>query len=159
MDALTWYADIDGALFGDAVSTANACAVPAGYVADSTYCDGLASETNPTAVEICDSADNDCDGEFEEGVGFTLYSDLDGYGYGYGYGDVTVSSGACDAPPEFISNALDWDDLAATKNPSVITRCDCVDSNCDGDGDQGGAIDATVWCRDADGDLYGDTAV
>ncbi|MBU0606397.1 MAG: putative metal-binding motif-containing protein, partial [Armatimonadetes bacterium] len=47
--ASTWYADLDGDGFGDPASTALACAVPEGFVADGTDCDDGDAAVNPAA--------------------------------------------------------------------------------------------------------------
>ena len=62
VDALTWYIDVDGDLFGDATVAVSACAEPLGYVADATDCDDGDAATYPGASEACDADDDDCDG-------------------------------------------------------------------------------------------------
>ncbi|HNC96572.1 MAG TPA: putative metal-binding motif-containing protein, partial [Myxococcota bacterium] len=78
-----FFRDYDGDGFGDATQSQNACTVPAGYVADATDCDDLASTTAPGRSERCDGADNDCDGAIDEALPSTrwyLDADADGYG-------------------------------------------------------------------------------
>jgi hypothetical protein len=60
--ASTFYADDDGDSFGDAADALLACEQPASAVADSQDCDDTDAEINPDGVEICDGADNNCDG-------------------------------------------------------------------------------------------------
>ena len=59
----TFYEDTDQDTFGDINSSAEACDVPTGFVADSTDCDDNNAGVNPGAVEVCDDADldEDCD--------------------------------------------------------------------------------------------------
>ena len=65
-DASTWYADSDGDGYGDVDAAAVACEVPSGHVADATDCDDSTADASPEETEICDSIDNDCDGEADE---------------------------------------------------------------------------------------------
>jgi hypothetical protein len=74
----TYYADADADGFGNAASTIVACGAPAGYVSNSTDCDDNSNAINPAATEICNTADDDCDGQINEGVGNTYYADTDG---------------------------------------------------------------------------------
>ena len=63
----TWYADGDGDGYGDPDDAALFCEDPAsGYVEDDTDCDDSSDETYPSAMERCDDADNDCDGDIDE---------------------------------------------------------------------------------------------
>jgi hypothetical protein len=64
-DASTWYTDSDGDGYGDAGSPLSACDAPAGAVADATDCDDTDGDVNPAATEVCDGADNDCDGSVD----------------------------------------------------------------------------------------------
>ncbi len=60
---LTWYLDADGDGYGDALTTAAACAAPAGYVDDDTDCNDADDTVFPGAAEVCeDGIDQDCDG-------------------------------------------------------------------------------------------------
>jgi hypothetical protein len=65
----TYYADFDGDGYGDASQPVQACAQPAGYVANSGDCDDLDAAVHPGATEVCDGLDNDCNGLIDEGLG------------------------------------------------------------------------------------------
>ena len=65
-DASTWYQDRDDDGFGDASRGTRACDVPDGYVDDATDCDDLDASSFPGGAEVCDDADNDCDGSVDE---------------------------------------------------------------------------------------------
>ncbi|MFT6398614.1 MAG: hypothetical protein ACJAYU_003374 [Bradymonadia bacterium] len=67
--------------------------------------------------EICDGLDNDCDTLADEGVLGTFFQDGDGDGAG----NPDVIRRACEAPPGYVLNANDCNDVA----PAVITgECD-----------------------------------
>jgi hypothetical protein len=63
----TYYRDADGDGYGLASASTLACSAPTGYVSTSTDCDDLDITIKPTAIEICDGKDNDCDGLTDEG--------------------------------------------------------------------------------------------
>ena len=62
VDGLDLFADADGDGFGDADTPAVACAAGEGLVEDDSDCDDADPAAFPGAEEVCDGADNDCDG-------------------------------------------------------------------------------------------------
>ncbi len=160
-DASTWYADTDADGFGDTSVPAVACAAPTGFVADGTDCDDASDAANPDEIEVCDGADNDCDGTGDEddaADALTWYADTDGDGFG----DVNTSYVACYVPTGFVGDAADCDDGASAIHPDATEVCDEIDNDCDAaidDADAG--LDATTgstWYADADADGFGDPA-
>ena len=152
-DAPTWYADADGDRYGDPGSTAVECLQPAGYVADDTDCDDSAAAAHPGGTEVCDTLDNDCDGDTDEDDALdasTWYRDGDGDTYG----DPATGVRACAAPANHVADATDCDDARDLVNPAAIEICDTLDNDCDGVVDTD-ASDRATWHRDADGDAYG----
>ncbi|MFM7727881.1 MAG: putative metal-binding motif-containing protein, partial [Flavobacteriales bacterium] len=71
----TFYADADGDGYGNASSSVAACSAPAGYVSNSTDCNDNNSDVRPNATEICNSIDDNCNGQIDEGVTSTFYAD------------------------------------------------------------------------------------
>ena len=61
-DAPTWYQDSDADGYGSGTVSVTACSTPNGYSSLNTDCDDAASDVNPTAGEVVDGVDNDCDG-------------------------------------------------------------------------------------------------
>ena len=124
------YPDADGDSFGDPSAPLTACEAPPGYVADATDCDDTRAAVNPGATEVCDSLDNDCDGQVDEGLSSTFYADADGDLYG----NPAVSTSACVAPSGYVSDNTDCDDTDASIHPGVSPDLpEGVDSDCDGD--------------------------
>jgi len=62
----TFYLDSDGDTYGDSNTSTSTCERPFGYVTDNTDCDDTNPTINPSATEICDGIDNNCDGNIDE---------------------------------------------------------------------------------------------
>jgi len=154
-DGSTWYADSDNDGFGDADTTTTACSEPTGYTTDDTDCDDGDSSISPTGTEVCDGADNDCNGETDEdsaadAVSWFLDDDGDGYG------DLNITLVQCSQPTDHVLDDTDCDDDNSDVNPGAAEVCDDIDNNCDGTADEDTATDALDWYSDLDGDGFGD---
>jgi len=153
-DAPTWYADTDSDGHGDASNAYAACSAPSGHVADDTDCDDTTSAVSPSATELCNTVDDDCDGTTDEddaADAATWYGDADGDGHG-GSTFVQVS---CAAPTSYVATATDCDDLDASAFPGGTEVCDEADNDCNGIVDDGVGTD---YFADSDGDGFGDAA-
>ena len=119
-----------------------------------TDCDDGDASVYPGADELCNGADDDCDGEVDEDSAdsATWYADTDGDGYG----DPEQGVDACEAPSGTVADASDCDDAQASVHPGADEYCDGQDDDCDGTTDEGDAVDALTWYADADGDGFGD---
>jgi hypothetical protein len=152
-DATTWFADIDGDLFGDSNNTSASCSQPAGFIADNTDCDDSDAGINPNATEICDGIDQDCDSEIDEGIGgntFYLDSDNDGFG------DNASSTDSCSQPAGYVVDNTDCDDSDESANPNATEVCDGVDNDCDSQIDEG--VGGNTFYLDSDNDGFGDNS-
>jgi hypothetical protein len=149
-----WYLDHDGDGHGDPVVSQESCDPGEGWVADADDCDDLDATSHPGAEEVCDLADNDCDGSVDEEVTSDWYADADGDGWG----DASTETQACGAPSGHIARSGDCDDGDASVNPAAAELCNGVDDDCDGSVDEADALDAGSWYADSDGDGYGDAA-
>ena len=65
---------------------------------------------------------------------------------------------SCDVPEGYVADDTDCDDRDDTVHPGADEYCNAVDDDCDGAIDESGALDASVWYRDADADGYGSTS-
>ena len=120
-------------------------------------CDDTDGAIFPGATELCDGADNDCDGTVDEADAADAsawYADADGDTFG----DPAVATTACDAPVGYVADATDCDDGSATVNPAQTELCNGIDDDCDGVVDEDTAADTAAWYADTDGDGYGDAA-
>ncbi|MCB9766124.1 MAG: hypothetical protein H6739_40485 [Alphaproteobacteria bacterium] len=161
----SWYTDADGDGHGDPDLSTLACTPPSGTVAVGDDCDDNDAAISPSATEICNDVDDDCDGLTDDdddsldlGTAASWYPDTDGDAYG----DAAFSATACDAPAGYVADATDCDDGDAAINPGATEVCNDVDDDCDGDTDDAdGSLDlstASSWYADSDGDNYGDAA-
>lgn len=155
--ASAWYKDADGDSYGDSV-VVNACKQPdATYVQVSGDCNDAAKAINPSAKEVCDSVDNDCNGLTDDNAtdGQVWYADRDSDNYG----DATNTKKACSQPAGYLAISGDCDDANPSINPKGTETCNGVDDDCDGQVDEAGATGATTWYADKDSDGFGNSAV
>ncbi|WP_240359264.1 MopE-related protein [Pyxidicoccus trucidator] len=148
---LTWYRDADGDTYGTSTNTLQKCSQPAGYVSNASDCNDSSAGIKPGVAEVCDGADNNCNGTTDEGVGSMYYRDADGDGYG----NVGLPAHACSQPGGYASNSTDCNDANANIRPGGTEVCDNADNNCNGTTDEG--VGSTYY-RDADGDGYGNAS-
>ncbi|MEE2751652.1 MAG: putative metal-binding motif-containing protein [Myxococcota bacterium] len=150
-ESAVWYQDADGDGWGGENALAE-CEPPSGYVAETGDCDDESEAIFPGAEEACNSLDDDCDGEVDEGAAgaTTWYLDSDGDGYG----DPDSPVIACEAPSNAVSDSTDCDDALNTVFPGADETCNEVDDDCDTEVDED-PVDAPTWYTDSDGDGWG----
>jgi len=161
--ASTYYADVDGDGFGDPDASSTTCDQPDGTVPDNTDCDDDDADINPFADEVCDDADNDCDGDIDDddfsldaSTTTTWYTDADLDGFGA----EGLGVDYCAAPFGMVADGSDCDDSDDAINADAAEVCDEIDNDCDGDiDDADDDLDTSTggeFYADADRDGYGD---
>jgi large repetitive protein len=160
-DAAVWFADDDGDGFGDLLSPYSACYSPVGHVADSTDCDDSRYLSSPSALEYCNSHDDDCDGTVDEEDSIDS-AEWWADGDGDGFGTSGTPAAACSQPAGYVSGdgeAEDCNDEDEEIGPDAAEICDGLDNDCDGDTDDDDSglelSTASIWYRDSDADSYG----
>jgi hypothetical protein len=127
------YPDVDGDGAGDRdASPVVGCGTSQRLVSNMNDCDDANPASHVGAPEICDLADNDCDGNIDEGaVEVPWYVDGDGDTFG----DASQPSQLSCVPVSGRSTRSgDCDDAAATTFPGAPELCDRVDNDCSTDG-------------------------
>ncbi|MFT5433503.1 MAG: hypothetical protein ACI9OJ_004209, partial [Myxococcota bacterium] len=154
-DCVTYYPDLDNDTFGIGGGECMCWDPGAGFSDKNGDCNDVNGGIKPSADEVCNFADDDCDGETDEegALGCTSYfPDVDGDGFG----GVLGESCTCGAPSnDFILVGGDCNDDLKTVNPEVSEVCDGVDNDCDGLTDEQNAKGCQVYYVDGDEDGYG----
>lgn len=166
VDAAIWNIDYDADGFGSNTYTLTQCDQPVGYVVDDSDCNDTNDAINPDATEVCDTIDNDCNGDIDEAdsgldttTRTTYYFDSDGDNFG----EETTLIEAC-APPgtQYVTTSGDCNDTNDAINPNATEVCDTLDNDCNGAIDEADSgLDATTLLSfyvDIDGDGYGTDA-
>jgi hypothetical protein len=153
IDAGTWSRDADGDGFGNPDITGLGCTAPTGFVEDGSDCDDTDLHVHPAADEVCNGADDDCDGTIDEGFSLTpWYRDADGDGHG----DFTHLVYSCTPIAGYSASSDDCDDAEYWSHPGLAELCDEIDNDCDGVVDE--ELSFVDFVPDADGDGYGSAA-
>ena len=120
-------------------------------------CDDHDPAVHPSAQEVCNGVDDDCNGWTDDGIGTVWYDDADGDGWG-DPGPGVLSMSHCASLPGHATQADDCDDSNPLAHPGAVEVCDGIDNDCNGNTDEGcienvdqdgdGACDANVLCLD-----------
>ena len=117
------------------------CALGMNYLAGSGVCskgggdcDDLQYTVHPSAAEICDDLDNNCDLSTDEGCD----DDLDGF--------CDKNMTTVGTPKACVHGGGDCNDLNVSVAPNHVEICDNFDNNCDGATDPGCDDDGDDFC-------------
>ncbi|MEE2750705.1 MAG: MopE-related protein [Myxococcota bacterium] len=121
LDGVDYYTDDDGDGYGLSSEVSRLCSMDPGYAALDGDCLDTDSTVYPTAAELCDGQDNDCDGTIPT-------NEVDGDNDGWV--TCTIDSGGWDY--QAISGGGDCNDTAASIYPTATEACDGADNDCDG---------------------------
>ena len=157
-----WYIDLDNDNFGGSSTTQ--CERPlmgkllselAEGSSGTDDCNDDNGNINLNAQEVCNDADDDCDGMVDEGTLITFYQDADIDGFG----NAASTTMACIAPMGYVSNNTDCNDNNISIHPQAQEICDSenTDEDCDGLSDDGdnSTLGQLTWYQDLDSDTYG----
>ncbi len=175
----TWYADIDADGYGSDLVNEVACIPQPGYILTGGDCQDSDAAIHPSALEVCDQVDQNCNGEADEFLLNAYYADMDGDGFG----DLNAPVFACSLPNGYVTNSddctdamitfLDADgdgfgtiffdacgaftsddcnDADALAYPGAPELCNAQDDNCNVTIDENLGIN---WYADNDGDGFG----
>ncbi len=138
-----WFTDADGDGYGDDATVTETCTPAAGAVALGGDCADDDPAVSPGAPELCNSADDNCDGQADLGVEGTWHSDDDGDGFG----SPLATEDTCTPPLGWVEDGTDCRPGDPLAFPGAPEQCNGVDDSCEGEIDEG---------FDADGDGFQD---
>jgi large repetitive protein len=142
--------DDDGDGYGDSS--------PSPGVGSGSDCNDADASISPSATEVCNGVDDDCDASID-GVDaqdlLIWYLDSDGDGFG----DSGHAVESCAQPSGTSVSDTDCDDGAEEVFPGADEYCNGIDDDCDGATDEDWAVDGEQWYLDSDGDGFGDVDV
>ncbi len=157
-DMVLWYLDVDSDGYGDEPITA--CDQPSGTVTVAGDCDDNAPQVNPSAPELCNGIDDNCDTLVDEGFdvdsdGFrTCDGDCDDANGTTYPGAPELCNGVDDNCDTLIDDDYDWDsdgfttcegdcdDLNDAVHPGIAEACNGIDDDCDSVIDNGYDMDS-----------------
>jgi Putative metal-binding motif len=140
-----YYKDGDGDGFGTSTETSLRCQQPVrGWSPLEGDCDDSNETVSPTAQEVCNGLDDNCNGVRDEGLrtrSVVIFPDEDGDGFGANDAGMAVS--VCDLPKGYVGSQGDCAPTDDAIFPLQGERCNNIDDNCNGQVDESPLIDAS----------------
>jgi hypothetical protein len=125
-----YFIDNDADGFGTTDVVETGCSAPLGYVAIDGDCDDANPLIQPTAEEVCDEIDNNCNGDIDEGTTELYFVDFDGDGFGNPFNTVEL----CQLTDGFVLDNTDCDDSSPNVNLNGTEICaNAIDEDCSGE--------------------------
>lgn len=129
-----YHLDEDGDGFGDPDSAQLSCEPIPDRIEQAGDCNDANGDINPSATEQCNSVDDDCDGENDEGLEPGIYyPDIDGDGYAE---DLNSPEFTCANTPGYASEVGDCEPEDPTIYPGAPELPNGIDDDCDGEIDE-----------------------
>jgi hypothetical protein len=161
----TYYVDADADTYGASDSSACKCQKGGLYTAErGGDCNDNNKKVNPSAVEVCNNIDDNCDGlldataaGYEDMLYCTIYwldNDGDGAGDGYHFKCLCAPQGAYQVEAQ---QPVDCNDADNQQFPGATESCNGKDDDCDGTVDEEGAAGCNRYYYDFDADGFGDS--
>lgn len=147
-----YYTDADDDEFGTGAVVEFRCIDGPNLARNPGDCDDGNADTYPTAMEICDSEDNDCDDVTDEDAPMMFWPDVDGDGHG-AIGSTPIE--VCGMPMGFAPIDDDCDDGDGANFPGNTEVCDLRDNDCNSMVDDG--ADASCVVTNGSGSCSGGT--
>ena len=156
VNCVNFWADGDGDGFGFGQPACACAPLDQFKVQNKGDCDDTKAAVHPKAEEICDTLDNNCDGQTDEADAKgckTWYADADKDTYG----DPVKSACLCGAKAPYVTQTGgDCDDGKYNVNPGFPEYCgDNLDNDCSGETDEENGKNCTTFYFDGDGDKFG----
>ena len=160
IDGFLYFVDADGDGYGGQTGVLRSCEAtpPLGLSLSESDCDDTDASIYPSALEICDDIDQDCNGENRDNYAIDApywYLDSDNDGYG----DAGIAIRSCASVDGYANNPDDCADGSNMRYPQANELCNTVDDDCDGLIDEEGSVDAPVWYFDNDNDGFAGSAI
>lgn len=129
---INYYIDSDGDGFGAGAATNSCSNLGAGYSTNNTDCNNTNAAIRPTATELCNSIDDNCNIAIDEGILFSnYYLDADHDGYYISFLNTCLSPGINYTIVPGIFG--DCNDNNSNINANASELCgNAIDENCDG---------------------------
>ena len=124
---VNWYSDLDGDGYGNPLSPEVGCGDLSGLAGNGLDCDDSSALVFPTAEELCDNVDNNCNDLIDEGLVLTTWF-FDGDQDGFGSETNTVTT--CVVPLSYVAVGGDCLDTDATVYPGASGTAAGLDNNC-----------------------------